>query len=152
MKKLMVLLCAGLLLAGCGGKEESKPEENRETKVCTLEASGINMEINASAVDDIIDKIEVAITMPLDGVDEDTITDEMKTQMEEAALAQYGVEKGEGVEVSTDFSDGKLTVKVGMDIANASDKTKEALGLDKAGDQKLSEFVAEAEKNGATCK
>ena len=42
MKKLMVLLCAGMLLAGCGSKkEEAKTDENRESKVCTIEQAGI---------------------------------------------------------------------------------------------------------------
>lgn len=66
MKKLMVLLCAGMLLAGCGSKkEEAKTDENRESKVCTIEQAGIKMELGASAVDDIIDKVDVKIIVPL---------------------------------------------------------------------------------------
>ena len=66
MKKLMVLLCAGMLLAGCGSKkEEAKPEENRESKVCTMEQSGIKMELGASALNDIIDKVDVKVIVPL---------------------------------------------------------------------------------------
>lgn len=153
MKKLMVLLCAGVLLAGCGSKkEEAKTEENRESKVCTLEQAGIKMEIGASAVNDLIDKVDVTVAVPLQGVDESAITDELKAQMEEAALTQIGLEKGDGVDVSTDVKDGTLAVKVSLDINKASDKAKKALNLDEAAESKLSDFVKNAEAGGATCK
>lgn len=156
MKKLMVLLCAGLLLAGCGSKKEEDKgtAENRESKVCTLEQSGVKMEIGASAVDDIIDKVDVTIALPLEsmGVSESAITDEIKEQMETAALKQIGLDKGEGVDVTTDAKDGNLSVKVSVDINKASDEAKKLLNLEQAGESKLSEFVKTAETNGATCK
>lgn len=156
MKKLMVVLCAGLLLAGCGSKkeEETGTTENRESKVCTLEQAGVKMEIGASAVDDIIDKVDVTVFVPLkaSGLDESAITDEMKKTMEEAALKQMGVEKGEGVDIATETKDGDLAVSVSIDMNKASDATKKALNLEEAGDSKLSDFVKNAESGGATCK
>lgn len=153
MKKLMVLLCAGILLAGCGGKkEEAKTEEKRETKVCTVEQSGIKMEMGASAVNDIIDKVDVTMYIPLQGVDESAITDELKAQMEEAALKQYNLNKGEGVDVVTDVKDGNLSVKVSIDMNKASDQAKKVLNLENAKDSKLTDFVKSAEASGATCK
>lgn len=153
MKKLMVLICAGILLAGCGGKkEEAKTEENRETKVCTVEQSGIKMEMGASAVNDIIDKVDVTMYIPLQGVDESAITDELKAQMEEAALKQYNLNKGEGVDVVTDVKDGNLSVKVSIDMNKASDQAKKVLNLENAKDSKLTDFVKSAEASGATCK
>lgn len=152
----MVLLCAGLLLAGCGSKKEDDKSaaENRESKVCTIEQSGVKMEIGASAVDDIIDKVDVTIILPLEsmGVSESAITDELKAQMETAALNQIGLDKGEGVDVATDAKDGNLSVKVSVDINKASDEAKKLLNLEQAGESKLSEFVKTAETNGATCK
>lgn len=153
MKKLMVLLCAGMLLAGCGSKkEEAKTDENRESKVCTIEQAGIKMELGASAVDDIIDKVDVKIIVPLQGVSESAVTDEMKSQLEEAALKQAGLKKGDGVDVETDVNDGNLSVKVSIDINKASDEAKKALNLDDAKDSKLSDFVKNAEAGGASCK
>lgn len=156
MKKLMVILCAGLLLAGCGSKkeEDKSTAENRESKVCTLEQSGVKMEIGASAVDDIIDKLDVTVIFPLSamGVDESTITDDMKAQMETAALKQIGVDKGEGIDVTTDLKDGNLSMKVAIDINKASDEAKKILNLEEAGESKLSDFVKSAEANGASCK
>lgn len=149
MKKLMVLLCAGMLLAGCGSKkEEAKTDENRESKVCTIEQAGIKMELGASAVDDIIDKVDVKIIVPLQGVSESAVTDEMKSQLEEAALKQAGLSKGDGVDVETDVNDGNLSVKVSIDINKASDEAKKALNLDDAKDSKLSDFVKNAEAGG----
>lgn len=153
MKKLMVLLCAGILLAGCGSKkEEAKTDENRESKVCTIEQAGIKMELGASAVDDIIDKVDVNIIVPLQGVSESAITDELKAQMEEAALKQIGLSKGEGVDVETEAKDGNLSVKVSIDMNKASDEAKKVLNLENAKESKLSDFVKNAEAGGASCK
>lgn len=153
MKKLMVLLCAGVLLAGCGGKKENaKTEENRESKVCTLEQSGIKMEMEASAVNDIIDMVDVTVNVPLQGVDASAITDELKSQIEEAALQQIGFKKGEGVDLTTDFKEDSLAVKISIDMNKASEDAKKVLNLDSSKENKLSDFVKSAEADGATCK
>ena len=153
MKKLMVLLCAGMLLAGCGSKkEEAKPEENRESKVCTMEQSGIKMELGASALNDIIDKVDVKVIVPLQGVSESAVTDTLKAQMEEAALKQIGLSKGGGVDVETEAKDGNLSVKVTIDMNKASAEAKKVLNLEDAKESKLSDFVKAAEATGASCK
>lgn len=130
---------------------KAQSKDRHESEVCTLEQSGNKMEIGVSAINNIINKISVTVFVPLDGVAESAITDELKAQIEEAALNEIGVSKGEGVGIETDIKNGNISVKVTIDINKASDATKKALNLDNAKESKLSDFVKSAEAGGATC-
>ena len=152
MKKLFVLFCVGVLLAGCSEKKEetTENEAKRETKVCTTEMAELNMSIDmeVSGSEDLMDKMIVSVSMPSEGVE---IDDAQKEQIKKSVLDQYGIKEGEGVDVDIEVNKDNIKVSMGFDLATITDDTKEAFNIT-SDEQKISDFVEGMELMGATCK
>lgn len=149
MKKLLAAACALLLLAGCGG------EPKTEFKTCSLEMSGMKMDIKMDAEDDVIQTINMDLNIPgtLLGGDASVLSDDDLKTMGDAMLTSLNVKEGEGI--SSEFSvNGKdLKAVVSFDLSKASTDVLSTLGISGNKENiKLSETVEQAEKSGATCK
>lgn len=148
MKKLLTAACALMLLTGCGS------DTKKETKTCSMEMAGVEMSIKMDAEDDIIQKINMDLTVSgtLIGGDASILSDEELNTTGNVMLSSLRIEEGEGI--SSKFSiDGKdLKAVVDFDLSKADADVLEALGIIGNKDNiKLSETVAEVEKSGASC-
>lgn len=152
MKKLFALLCAAVVLTGCGGSGDSGGAEPvKETKTCTMSAGvGVEASIKADATDDVIEKYTVSAKVDSQGVDFSTLTEEDKKAVTEMALKQMDFTEGEGTTVDVQYAADSITVALIVDLNVAPKETLDKMELVKG--EKLSEMVKEAETGGATCK
>lgn len=151
MKKLLAFACTALLLAGCGSSGEVK----KESKTCSMEESGIKMDIKMDAEDDVIKTIELSYLMPgslLGGDASELSEDDMKT-MGDAVLGQLGVKEGEGINANFKAKDKDLVAIVNIDLSKTDASILNKMGISgNTKNVKLSETVESAEKSKMTCK
>lgn len=144
MKKLFVCLCAGVLLAGCGGGGSKE----KITKTCSMEQQGINLSMVIDAEGDAVTKAVMKASAKYEDVnltkeDVDALTDEQKKAIEEQMIKSMGMEDNNSVEAKAEFTDtaieATLTYNVG-DLEKLVDKTT------------VDEIVKVMEEQGMTCK
>ena len=150
MKKILCTIFAMVVLAGCS----SSPKETKETKTCSLSMDPITMDVSFNATDDKIETAAIKISADYAslGIKEANLTDEQKSQLEDAIFQQFGVKEGTGVNVKTEFKDNTLSATIDIDLKEGDTSTLEKLGFGSDGDYLLSETVKAAEESGATCK
>lgn len=149
MKKLLVCLCMGLLLAGCGGSSGKE-----ETKTCTMKVGTIEMAAAVTGKDDAVEKFKMTITYPasmMGGQDLSAITDEQKKELEKTVLDQYGIEEGKGVAVTADFTKEAMAVGVEFDLKDGDAEVLKKIGIEDTSNLKISDFVKQMEEGNATC-
>lgn len=157
MKKLLVCLCACLLLAACG-KDESKPAADadtgvkKETKVCTTKIEGADTEITVDAEDDVITFMTMEMKMSNMGLEGVEITDEFKDLMKSQMMKELDIDEGKGVDVDVDLKDDTMSVIVDIDMKDGNPLVLNKLGLGFMEDHKLSDFLDEADEEGIDCK
>lgn len=145
MKKLLVCLCAGFLLAGCGGGS-SEPV----SKTCSQELMpGAVIEMAMSGEGDVVNKAEMKVTMTFESLnlDKAKVTEEQKKQisdmMKETILKEMEMEEADGYTVDSTFDDNGLLITIGAE-ANVFEQTFNATKFD--------DMVKELEGDGFTCK
>lgn len=145
MKKLFMCLCAGLLLAGCGGGAGSS---EKVTKTCSMEQQGINLSMVIDGEGDAVTKAVMKATAKYEDVnltkeDIDALTDEQKKALEDQMIKSMGMSDNDSVEAKAEFTDtaieASITYKV-SDLEKMVDKTT------------VDEIVELMEKQGMTCK
>lgn len=149
MKKLIAIACMFFVLTGCSG------ETKKESKTCSVEMSGTNVDIKMNAENDIIKTIDMNLIIPssLLGGDASVLKKNDLKTMGDAFLSALNVKEGEGV--SSEFTiDGKnLKAVVKFDLSKNGTNGLSAFGITGNNkDIKLSETVKNAEISGATCK
>ncbi len=148
MKKLLAVLCCGMLLVGCG---ESKPKA--EVTKCSMDLMGMEMAIQVEAVDGIANKMAYVMTIPesMAGVDFAEITDEEKKQVEEMFVSSMGDEAMAEKCVIT-YDDDNMIISMDLDFEKDKDMIESLAGeLPSDEDLKVDSFVTEMEDAGFTC-
>lgn len=143
MKKFFAILCAGLLLTGCGSGSKEKT-----TKTCTLEGNGAKVEMIMNAEGDTVTGAEMTMAVPYSALGltkEDTagVTDEQVQTVVDQLLTQYKLNDVEGVTSKGSFDDNGLKIVLTIEISSL----EQILGA-----TSLSDMVKEAESQGYTCK
>lgn len=143
VKKLLVVLGAGLLLAGCSGGGDPV------TKTCTMDMGGImDMEMVLDGKGDVLEKVSIKMSLPYENIDIDKdASDEekeaFKKQMEDSVADEYADSDATDVDITSSFDDKGYNVTVSAE-ASMMEKAINATSMDEA--------VKEVEKQGFTCK
>ena len=136
MKKLFVAAATVIMLAGC-----TQNADKKESKTCSIDMSGITMDIKMDATNEVVDNLGMNIKIPgsLLGGDASVLTEDNLKTMGNAALKQMNIEKGTGVET--------------FDLKKADANTLKAIGItEEMKELKLTDAVKNFEAAGATCK
>lgn len=144
MKKLLVCLCAGFLLAGCGGGGSSEAV----SKTCTVEEGGLKAEMYMEGKGDVLSKASLKMNAPYDamGLDasiKDSITDEMKDAVKDQMMKEMELDEADGYTVTVNFDDEGMKMEVSAE-ASVFEQTFNASSLE--------DMTKELEKSGYTCK
>lgn len=151
MKKLLILATTIFMLAGCSGSNEPK----KETKTCSMDVSGLKMDIKLDAENDIIHNLGMNITIPgsLFGGDVSVLSENDLKLMGEQVLSQLNVKQGEGITSNFAIKDKDLSAEVVFDLKKVDQSVLENFGFNGNSDNlKLSDAVKDLEAGGATCK
>lgn len=153
MKKLLVCLCAGFLLAGCGNGgsgsgNSGDASSNVVKKTCTVEQQGMKAEMYMEGEDDVLSKVSLKMDAPyeamnLDASIKDQLTDEMKEAFKDEMLKAMELNEDDGYNVSIDFDDEGMKMEVSAE-ASIFEKTFNASSVE--------EMTKELEEAGYTCK
>ncbi len=142
MKKLLGVICAGLLLAGCsGGGDPVK-------KTCTMDMNGLmDAEMVLEGKGDVLEKVAINMSMPYEsiGIKKDASDEQketLKKQLEESLAEQYADDVS-GVDITSDFDDKGLNVTISAE-ASMMEKAVNASSIEEA--------VKDLEGEGFTCK
>lgn len=146
MKKLFVCLCATVLLAGCGagGSKESE----KVTKTCSVEESGMKMDVKLDAEGDAITEIGMFALMPYEALDvtaeeaKEVFTEDNLKLIESTMLSTLDVTEEE-VNPTTKLGDTGIEVNLSLKVSDF-EKTFNATTLE--------EGIKELEGQGYTCK
>lgn len=151
MKKLLVVLCAAFVLAGCGGSGSGETVK----KVCEAEQQGIKITMDLEGTDDVISKIAMNINAPYSamapfGLTKDMIDgagDDVKEQasevMKDTMMKTMDLNEDDGYTVTSVFDDEGWKMSVGAE-ASIFEQTFNASSMD--------EMTKELEDGGFTCK
>lgn len=144
MKKQLIGAAAALLmLAGCGGGGA-----NTQTKTCTIESGGQEIQIIMSAEDEVVKTFTIAADMDLGGIE---LSDSDLEMVENMMLTQLGFEESDDVKVDVKNTDDGVHMEIVLDASKDS-QFIESLGVDIEDDTlKLDMMVSEMESQGATC-
>lgn len=143
MKKLLGVLCAGMLLAGCSGGGEPI------TKTCTMSVGGkMDMEWVLEGTSDTLEKATMKISLPYDaiGLNKDASEEEKNKFDEETKQSMIDeLENGDvtGLDVTSGFDDNGWTMSISAE-ASMLEKAVNSTSMDEA--------VKEVESQGFTCK
>lgn len=142
MKKLLVLVVAGLMLTGCGSKS------NVKTTVCTANEKTLFAPSKATITheDDVIKTME--IVMVLEAPSKEDADEALKMDVKEFAAQMGVVDESVNVKLNRN-SDVEIEIVMGFDFAKNKEQLQEMLSvqLDKA-----SEVIKTIEEDNFTCK
>ncbi len=143
MKKLLGVLCAGMLLAGCSGGGEPV------TKTCTSSLGGkMDMEWVLEGTSDTLEKATMKINIAYDaiGIDKDSSEEEKEKFDKETKQSIIDeLEDGDvtGLDVTSGFDDNGWNMSISAE-ASMLEKAVNSTSMDEA--------VKEVEGQGFTCK
>lgn len=150
MKKLFVAAATVIMLTGC-----TQNADKKESKTCSIDMSGITMDIKMDATNEVVDNLGMNIKIPgsLLGGDASVLTEDNLKTMGNAALKQMNIEKGTGVETNFTIEGKDLNAEVTFDLKKADANTLKAIGItEEMKELKLTDAVKNFEAAGATCK
>lgn len=152
MKKLIILLFATLLVAGCDIFEESTPVGS-ESKSCSyLVNNDIRVTYKLESYDNIINKIDVVEELPSDVLDEEglaKLSNEDKNLIKKVALLELGVDDSEHITISFEVKDGIVVSTLTFDLTKLTDFDLEKLGIGSS--NKMSKVLEAFENAGIPC-
>lgn len=143
MKKLLGVLCAGMLLAGCSGGGGDPV-----TKTCSMDMGGVmEMEMVLDGTEEVLEKVSINMSMPYenmnitkDASDEDK--EAFKKQMEESMAEEYADDEAD-VDITSEFDDKGYHMTISAE-ASMMEKTFNSTSMEEA--------VKVVEEQGFTCK
>ena len=142
MKKFLAVLCAGLLLTGCGGSKE------KTTKTCSIEGPGAKVEMVMDAEGDTVTaaKMNMSLAYTALGITKDDVADKSDDDVQklvDTMLKEYDLDDMDGVSAKGSFDDEGLKIVITIEISSL----EQMLGA-----TSLDDMVKEAETQGYTCK
>ena len=140
MKKLLTIILAGLMLAGCG--------EKKQTAACSYTPNGlITAAVDLEGKEDQINKFTLKMIY-----DQATITAEEKAQLIDAFLAQSGIDEDiKGIRPSVEIQDSVI-LSIAVDLKEVEAGTLENLGVNLSeADSSFSKAVQALKDQGFTC-
>lgn len=151
MKKLLVVLCAAFVLAGCGGSGDS---ESTVKKTCKAEQEGIAITMDLEGKDDVLSKVSLNINAPytamapmgltkdmVDKADAD-VKKQASDTMKNVMLQTMNLDEDDGYTVTSDFDDEGWKMSVSAE-ASIFEQSFNATSMD--------EMVKELSDGGFTC-
>ncbi len=149
MKKLLIIACMGLLVAGCGASKVIK-----ETKICTYNLAGIATEYKMEAENDIIKKIHIGVELPSYLFDRPSSIFELsevdKEIIGKLVLSQMGLKEGEGISTNIDIKGKDLIAIVTFELDKIDSSVFRRIEVLK--DSELSKTVEGFKDLGAKCR
>ncbi len=151
MKKLLVVLCAAFVLAGCGGSGDS---ESTVKKTCKAEQEGIAITMDLEGKDDVLSKVSLNINAPytamapmgltkdmVDKADAD-VKKQASDTMKNVMLQTMHLNEDDGYTITSDFDDEGWKMSVSAE-ASIFEQSFNATSMD--------EMVKELSDGGFTC-
>lgn len=151
MKKLLVVLCAAFVLAGCGGSGDS---ESTVKKTCKAEQEGIAITMDLEGKDDVLSKVSLNINAPytamapmgltkdmVDKADAD-VKKQASDTMKNVMLQTMNLNEDDGYTITSDFDDEGWKMSVSAE-ASIFEQSFNATSMD--------EMVKELSDGGFTC-
>lgn len=149
MRKKTICVCFILLLAGCGIQKQ-----DAQIKTCTIQESGINVNVVYEASQESIRKIDVHYHISKDWIDgdpDDMSVDDLKG-MESSVLDRLGIEEGKGITSKFSLTDDGLDLDLSINVKKVDEDTLDQLSLGtNLKHAKLDDVVKESEDNGGSC-
>ena len=148
MKKIVIMACAVLLLAGC----QSAAPAGKESKVCNYSVGSTKMSYKLEADNDILQKIDVVEELSSSVLDEKglaELSDEKKALIKKLALTQLGIEDNENITISFDVNEGKVVSTISFDLTKLENFDLSKLGIGKS--NKLSTALQAFKSAGIEC-
>jgi len=152
MKKLLAVLCAAFVLAGCGGGDK---QENVVKKTCSMEQEGIAVVMDMEGKDDVLTKVAMNVSASYDamaaqGLSKDMIDSLDEDKKKEAAdvmkktmLEAVDLDEDDGYTITSEFDDEGWKMTISAE-ASIFEQTFNASSLD--------DMVKEMTEAGFTCK
>lgn len=147
MKKIVIMVCTVLLLAGC----QSAPT-GKESKVCNYSVGSTKMSYKLEADNDILQKIDVVEELSKNVLDEKglaELSDEKKALIKKLALKQLGIEDNENITISFEANEGKVISTISFDLTKLENFDLSKLGIGKS--NKLSTALQAFKSAGVEC-
>ena len=151
MKKLLVVLCAAFVLAGCGGSGDS---ESTVKKTCKAEQEGIAITMDLEGKDDVLSKVSLNINAPytamapmgltkdmVDKADAD-VKKQASDTMKNVMLQTMHLNEDDGYTITSVFDDEGWKMSVSAE-ASIFEQSFNATSMD--------EMVKELSDGGFTC-
>lgn len=151
MRKLLVVLCAAFVLAGCGGSGDSN---DTVKKTCKAEQEGIAITMNLEGKEDVLSKVSLNINAPytamapmgltkdlVDSADADT-KKQASDAMKDVMLQTMDLDENDGYSVTSEFDDEGWKMSVSAE-ASIFEQSFNATSMD--------EMVKELTSGGFTC-
>ncbi|MDE6475553.1 MAG: lipoprotein [Erysipelotrichaceae bacterium] len=147
MKKIVIIACTVLLLAGCQSATTGK-----ESKVCNYDVGGTKMSYKLEADNDVLQKIDVVEELSKSIIDEKALaelTDEKKALIKKLALTQLGIEDDENITISFEAKEGVVVSTISFDLTKLENFDLSKLGMGKS--KKLSTALQAFKSAGIEC-